>query len=514
MEQIQFNCVVNTGTVSQSVISQFDENADLFSGMLKAQKSLATDQKHGSQGEECKSGEATKAKEDKTDEAINQQPPLLTDWFVPIVQGKSMGPHGAEITDMNDVSTVEKAVRDLPVETEGGTVNQVDVGFPHSGGSFPEMNSAKENGGQVANNRPVPVGQMPSLGTDSAFVVQSESLVQAGGFTRESSLSTDHSQNVAVVLSEVANGSKEVQRLRVVNQPVSVSAEGNALKPSVQPASGTVSEVAWAGISEQKTAVVQTATVAQTAEAFDRTDMPGSPKNTLQAETLQPSKPGSQTQMVTQDQNAEQTKIQNTVCTEVLTYPQDTEQVKMTDQSLSADYIGSQNAVRTEVLGQTTQTFEQVKSTVQTQNAVRNQVVYQINSHFDKGQQKFEMQLYPEDLGKVNVKMKVENSNLIVEISAASTKAQSIILANADDIKAILQSQMNRDVQIAIPQDQKLMQQSYNEEQSGHQNPYSSDDQQSEEKEEQQEMDTDNFLNTLNMFGKKYFTERSREYGG
>ncbi|MEG1820504.1 MAG: flagellar hook-length control protein FliK [Oscillospiraceae bacterium] len=75
------------------------------------------------------------------------------------------------------------------------------------------------------------------------------------------------------------------------------------------------------------------------------------------------------------------------------------------------------------------------------QKEVVNQVLSQIGTKFNTKTSEFSFNLYPADLGKVSVKMAVEDGMLIVEIAASNAKTQSVLAANAGEIKAILQSQ-------------------------------------------------------------------------
>ena len=447
-----------------------------------------------------------------------------------------MRPPGAETPPLNVAVKAEVTTEDPAVETAGFTVNPKavngeELGFPVSVGSFPGGNTAKYQGNQTADfyaEAPLPTGQRAFSLTGSAFVPQTAGVLQTGSLAPNHSLfSADHGQSVAAVLAATANEPTALPGLRADRQGVSVSGETeNALKPLLQTVMPTVSEPGQVRGNQG------TAPVVLSAAAFASTPMPGQPKGASQTEALQSVKMGFVAETVAQNRDAVplksqntvgdgvlaqpqntagsgvSTQPQNTVGSEVLTQPQNRELGEIREQNQGADDVGLQNTPRAETLSQT-----QAKTTDQTQSAVRNQLAYQISAHFDKGSKEFKMQLYPKDLGKVNVKMRLENSTLILEISAVSAKTQSIILANADDIKAMLQSHMRQDVQISLTQDEKFMQQQlFKDEQGGQHNPYSAEDQQAEENEEQHELDTEHFLKTLNMFSEKYFTERKREY--
>lgn len=73
---------------------------------------------------------------------------------------------------------------------------------------------------------------------------------------------------------------------------------------------------------------------------------------------------------------------------------------------------------------------------------VVDQVVKHIESNFDSKTSEFSFNLYPKELGKVAVKMLVENGMLIVEFVASNAKTQSLLNANANQIRELLQTPM------------------------------------------------------------------------
>ena len=140
-------------------------------------------------------------------------------------------------------------------------------------------------------------------------------------------------------------------------------------------------------------------------------------------------------------------------------------------------------------------------------NTVKNQIINHITSKFKGTSQTVEMQLYPKNLGKVNIKMMVESGSLIVEICAASSKTQSILASNADDIKAILSSHLGKEVSVSMPNEERLFDERYQEDRSNHHGGYPQGNQQ--EDSEKHELDTDEFLNLMNSIRLNSFTERS-----
>lgn len=73
---------------------------------------------------------------------------------------------------------------------------------------------------------------------------------------------------------------------------------------------------------------------------------------------------------------------------------------------------------------------------------VVDQVVKNIESNFDSKTSEFSFNLYPKELGKVAVKMLVENGMLVVEFVASNPKTQSLLNANANQIRELLQTPM------------------------------------------------------------------------
>jgi flagellar hook-length control protein FliK len=92
-----------------------------------------------------------------------------------------------------------------------------------------------------------------------------------------------------------------------------------------------------------------------------------------------------------------------------------------------------------------------------------SQVTDKIGANYRAGKSEFAIDLYPKDLGKVSVKLGVQNGVLTVEISAANPKTQSMLLANTDEIKSILQSSVNQNVQVTQPQEKAWYEQSQNQ---------------------------------------------------
>jgi flagellar hook-length control protein FliK len=117
-----------------------------------------------------------------------------------------------------------------------------------------------------------------------------------------------------------------------------------------------------------------------------------------------------------------------------------------------------------------------------TAKAVCNQVADKVAVNYKAGIPAFEMELHPKNLGKVSVKLAMQNGCLTVEISALSPKTQSMLMANSDEIKSMLQSTVSQPVRVLEPAQDK---QWYQQEQSNQ-----SPTQQQQEKQQQQNAKT------------------------
>lgn len=70
------------------------------------------------------------------------------------------------------------------------------------------------------------------------------------------------------------------------------------------------------------------------------------------------------------------------------------------------------------------------------------------------GKTEFQMDLYPQSLGKVSVKFTSQNGLLTVELAASNPKTQSLLASGSAEIRSILQASAGQNVQTVIPQQQ------------------------------------------------------------
>ncbi len=99
-----------------------------------------------------------------------------------------------------------------------------------------------------------------------------------------------------------------------------------------------------------------------------------------------------------------------------------------------------------------------------TAQPVFQQVANAISENMKNGRQEFQVDLYPQSLGKVTVKLVSENGLLTVELAASNPKTQSLLLSNSSDIRSILQSSANQQVVVQSQQAPSW----YGQQQGGH----------------------------------------------
>ena len=97
-----------------------------------------------------------------------------------------------------------------------------------------------------------------------------------------------------------------------------------------------------------------------------------------------------------------------------------------------------------------TQSVEKIDTAVNVGEveSVKNQIINEIVDKFQNGVDDFEIQIAPKELGTVTVKMVVKSSELVIELVAQDAKTQNIILSSSNEIKEILQNQLNQNVTV------------------------------------------------------------------
>jgi flagellar hook-length control protein FliK len=79
------------------------------------------------------------------------------------------------------------------------------------------------------------------------------------------------------------------------------------------------------------------------------------------------------------------------------------------------------------------------------------QVSDQVQLHYRQGESRFQMDLYPRDLGRISVKMALEGGKLLVEIAADNPRTQSMLVSGSGEIRSLLESAVGQPVQVSEP---------------------------------------------------------------
>ena len=72
------------------------------------------------------------------------------------------------------------------------------------------------------------------------------------------------------------------------------------------------------------------------------------------------------------------------------------------------------------------------------------------NNHDSNGIKTITMQLKPQDLGKVDIKMSYDNDNLTVEIKALNEETQKVLSSNINELRELLSKTSEADVKIIV----------------------------------------------------------------
>jgi hypothetical protein len=83
---------------------------------------------------------------------------------------------------------------------------------------------------------------------------------------------------------------------------------------------------------------------------------------------------------------------------------------------------------------------------------VSNQVANSVVQHLKEGKQQFTVDLYPQSLGKVSVKLIAENGTLTIEIAAANPKTQSLLASSSGEIRSLLHASTGQTVEVTTQQ--------------------------------------------------------------
>lgn len=101
---------------------------------------------------------------------------------------------------------------------------------------------------------------------------------------------------------------------------------------------------------------------------------------------------------------------------------------------------------------------------------VQTQVVDAIKTQISNGKTEFIMHLNPQSLGKVAVKLVMEAGMLTVELIADNPRTQSLLAANASEIKELVQASTNNNTQVVSSNQSENLQQNYTQQESNKDN--------------------------------------------
>lgn len=95
-----------------------------------------------------------------------------------------------------------------------------------------------------------------------------------------------------------------------------------------------------------------------------------------------------------------------------------------------------------------------------TEVPVEKQIAPKIAEALEKGETKVEIQLTPENLGKVKIEVTMrEDGSLLVQLHAESNRTQGLLEKNLSGLEALLSRNSQQDVQVEVPRHQESQQQ-------------------------------------------------------
>lgn len=134
---------------------------------------------------------------------------------------------------------------------------------------------------------------------------------------------------------------------------------------------------------------------------------------------------------------------------------------------------------------------------------VIHQVAEKVLVNMKKDVSEFKMQLHPKDLGEISVKMITKNGVLTVELSAVNNKTQDLLNANADKIRAVLESSQQKEVHINCTQQEHETYANLQEHSSESGRQQQEQQNHASQKDDEKLIMTDNFLSFLEMMERK-----------
>ncbi|WP_295751311.1 flagellar hook-length control protein FliK [uncultured Oscillibacter sp.] len=172
-------------------------------------------------------------------------------------------------------------------------------------------------------------------------------------------------------------------------------------------------------------------------------------------------------------------------------------------QTAQAEEAGEETPELQEAGGETP-VFEEVKAvpvkvgeapkTQETQQPVEKQIAPKLTEALQNGETRVELQLTPENLGKVTVEMTwSKDGGLVVQMHAENRGTQNLLEKNLSGLETLLSRETQQEVRVEVPrQEESQRQDLYEQQQNQHRR------QQQEERKSQQS-DSENFLQQLRL---------------
>ena len=122
------------------------------------------------------------------------------------------------------------------------------------------------------------------------------------------------------------------------------------------------------------------------------------------------------------------------------------------DSDLSPQLTSQVVSSYSDVSANTVESAQPLENVSQT-DSVKNQIIEQIFDKFNAGKTEFQIEIKPRELGTVTVKMAVKGAEMVIELIARDSRTQNIIISNSNEIKTILQEQLNHNVTVEVVHD-------------------------------------------------------------
>lgn len=91
------------------------------------------------------------------------------------------------------------------------------------------------------------------------------------------------------------------------------------------------------------------------------------------------------------------------------------------------------------------------------ETSLPDQVAEKIIFNVKNGKQEFDMQLYPKELGKIGVKIVIENGSAQVLLSCSNAKTQSLLAQNAEGLRGIVEGNLGMNTTVTVKQDENSL---------------------------------------------------------